>query len=215
MDVSKDVTWLVYPADVTELALNKGQVDAVADSEPIGSLLLNDKCVRTVSDQMLDEPYKNEFCCVVVISGKLSRDDPETAAKLTRAILRGAKWVGANPRAAAKIEVEKRYVSKADVDLNAAVLTKLSYEPAVESCRIGVINQCEELKKAGVLAQSTDPEKLAARAWQGYDSVTDEWLRNVQVQIVEGGGPVPMTIAELGKLAAGHPACCAKCCFGD
>ncbi len=73
-DVRKDVTWVVYPGELTELALNKGQVDAVADSEPIGSLLLNRNAVRTVVDQMLDAPYKDEFCCAVVISGRLARE---------------------------------------------------------------------------------------------------------------------------------------------
>ena len=199
IDTTKEVTWVVYPADVTSLALNKGQVDAVADSEPIGSLLLNQKCVRTISDQMLDAPYKDEFCCVVVISGKLARRDPATAAKLTRAIMRGSKWVGVNPRAAAKIEVEKRYISKADVELNAAVLTKLKYEPDVSTCRTGIENQCIELKEAGILSQSTDPHKLAERAWQSFDTVTDDWIRDVPVERIAGAGPVPLGPEGLGR----------------
>ena len=189
LDVQKDVTWVVYPADTTELALNKGLVDAVADSEPIGSLLLDHQCVRTISDQMLDEPYKTEYCCAVVISGRLAREDPATAAKVTRAILRGSKWVGKNPQAAAKIEVERRYVSKADVALNAAVLTKLSYEPGVESCRTGIDVQCVEMKGAHVLNASTDPHELAKRVWLDLDGVNDEWVRNVPVDAGHNPGP--------------------------
>jgi NitT/TauT family transport system substrate-binding protein len=215
MDPLKDVSWVIYPADVTEIVLNNGQVDAVADSEPIGSLLLNRNCVRTITDQMLDARYKDEFCCVIVVSGRLVRGDPATAAKLTRAIMRGAKWVGVNPRVAAKIEVEKRYVSKADVELNAAVLTKLRYEPRVNTCRSGIENQCLELKEAHVLDASTDPRKLAERAWQSLDTVTDDWIIHVPVEQVAGGGSVPLGPGGLGALAADHPACCNKCCFGD
>src|SRR5207247_11448472 len=40
IDPSKDVTWLVFPAGELGLALDKGEVDAVADSEPIGSMLV-------------------------------------------------------------------------------------------------------------------------------------------------------------------------------
>src|SRR5438445_2624809 len=37
IDPSKDIQWLVFPAGELWLALEKGEVDAVADSEPIGS----------------------------------------------------------------------------------------------------------------------------------------------------------------------------------
>src|ERR1044071_3771545 len=36
----KEITWLVFPAGELGLALDKGEVDAVADSEPIGSMLV-------------------------------------------------------------------------------------------------------------------------------------------------------------------------------
>jgi len=215
IDVQKEITWLVYPADSTELAMNKGQVDAVADSEPIGSLLLDQKCVRTIVDQMLDAPYKDEFCCAVVISGPLARRSPEIAAKLTRAIMRGSKWVGMNPQAAARIEVERRYISRANVELNAAILTKLKYEPAVETCRAGIDIQCVEMKAARVLNQSTDPHELARRAWLHLDGVTDDWVRDVPVARVDGAGPVRLTALEFAALAGKDPACCGKCCAGE
>src|SRR5437763_15854717 len=40
IDPGKEITWRVFPAGVLVLDLDKGEVDAVADSEPIGSLLL-------------------------------------------------------------------------------------------------------------------------------------------------------------------------------
>jgi NitT/TauT family transport system substrate-binding protein len=46
IDPSKEITWRVFPAGELGLALEKGEVDAVADSEPIGTLLLADGKVR-------------------------------------------------------------------------------------------------------------------------------------------------------------------------
>src|ERR1700722_16469180 len=63
MDPSRDVTWSVFPAGELGLALEKGEIDAVADSEPIGTLLLADSKVRNVVDQATDAPYKDEYCC--------------------------------------------------------------------------------------------------------------------------------------------------------
>jgi NitT/TauT family transport system substrate-binding protein len=215
IDVQKEITWLVYPGDLTELALRKDQVDAVADSEPIGSLLVNHKCVRTIADQMLDEPYSNEFCCVVVVNGPLARQSPEIAAKLTRAILRGSKWVGTNPRAAARIEVEKHYISKANVELNAAVLTKLRYEPAVASSLAGLELQCQEMKAAHVLNESTDPHELAQRAWLKLDGVSDDWIAKTSVAHLDGDGPLYMDPLMMAQLVAKNPTCCQKCCIGE
>src|SRR5246500_4577371 len=70
IDASREITWTVYPAGELGLALEKGQVDAVADSEPIGTLLMADGKVRNVADQAADAPYKDEYCCAVVVSGK-------------------------------------------------------------------------------------------------------------------------------------------------
>ena len=84
---SKDVSWRVFPAGELGLALEKGEVDAVADSEPIGSLLLADGKVRNVADQAKDMPYKDEYCCAVIVNGKflaaqsqrLGRRDPRAS----------------------------------------------------------------------------------------------------------------------------------------
>src|SRR5438046_4181839 len=51
IDAKKEITWLVFTAGELGLALDKGDVDAVADSEPIGSMLLASSKVRNVADQ--------------------------------------------------------------------------------------------------------------------------------------------------------------------
>src|SRR4029077_3289935 len=70
IDASKEINWRVFPAGELGLALDKGEVDAVADSEPIGSLLLAQGKVVNVSDQAKDPPYKDEYCCAVIVNGK-------------------------------------------------------------------------------------------------------------------------------------------------
>src|SRR2546421_12876077 len=56
----KEIQWIVFPAAQLGLALDKGEVDAVANAEPIGSLLLADGKVRNIADQATDEGYKDE-----------------------------------------------------------------------------------------------------------------------------------------------------------
>src|SRR5712664_1297527 len=111
IDPSKEITWLVYPAGELGLAINKGEVDAVADSEPIGSMLVAQGKVRNIADQAADVPYRDEYCCAVLVSGKFLARNPKATAAATRALLKAAKWVETNPAAAAKLSVEGKYLA--------------------------------------------------------------------------------------------------------
>ncbi len=96
LDPKNDVEWITFPADAVELALDRGQVDAVADAEPIGTILLAREKVHKVVDQATDLPYSEEFCCVTAVNGTFATKNPKAAAGVTRALLKGAKWVAAN-----------------------------------------------------------------------------------------------------------------------
>ncbi len=103
IDPCKEITWLVFPAGELGLALEKGEVDAVADSEPIGTLLVAEGKVKNVADQAKDAPYNDEYCCAVIVNGKFLAANPKAAAAATRALLKAAKWVETNPAAAARL----------------------------------------------------------------------------------------------------------------
>jgi len=211
-DASRDVKWVVYPADAVELALDNGQIDAVCDSEPIGTMLLESGKVRTIVDEAKDAPYSDEYCCVVSLSGRFAAENPSAAAKVTRAMMRGAAWVSVNPTAAAKLAVEKQYLGST-VNFNSAAISKLTYKPAVASCRQGLVEQARDLKRSGLLDPSTDPVELVNRAWLALDGVTDEWISTLKVEKVVDGGPLPPDIA-LAAMLAEKKACCNKCCVG-
>src|SRR5436190_8791856 len=138
IDPSKEITWLVFPAGELGLALDKGEVDAVADSEPIGTLLMADGKVRNVADQAQDSPYKEEYCCAVLANGKFLAKNPKAVAAATRALLKAAKWVETNPAAAAQLSVEKKYLAST-VEQNAVSISYLRYVPSVSGAEKAVI----------------------------------------------------------------------------
>src|SRR5438034_7498207 len=190
IDASKDVSWRVFPAGELGLALDKGEVDAVADSEPIGSLLIADGKVRNVADQAADAPYKDEYCCAVIVNGKYLTANPKAAAAATRALLKGAKWVEANPAAAARLSVEKKYLAS-NPELNTVAISHLRYVPSVSGAEAAVNSAAAEMKVAGMLSPSTNVAELGKRAFAHLDGVTDEWLQNLQVEKVAGGQVPP------------------------
>lgn len=200
IDASKDVTWLVFPAGELGLALDKGEIDAVADSEPIGSLLIADGKVRNIADQASDSPYKEEYCCAVLANGKFLAKNPKATAAATRALLKAAKWVETNPSAAARLSVEKKYLAS-NAELNSIAISHLRYIPSVSGAENAVKSAAAEMKRAGMLAPSTDVAGLANRAFVHLDGVTDQWLESLQVEKVAGGdAPTDRDVRRLAKL---------------
>ncbi len=213
IDAKKEIGWRVFPAGELGLALEKGEVDAIADSEPIGTLLIAGGKVRNVADQAVDAPYKDEYCCAVIVNGKFLADNPKAAAAATRALLKGAKWVEANPAAAARLSVEKKYLAS-NPELNTVAISHLRYVPSVSGAEKAVKSAAAEMKIAGMLSPSTDVEDLAKRAFARLDGVTDEWLQNLQVEKVAGGQVPPDENVRLAaELAAQHgPFTVSSCC---
>jgi NitT/TauT family transport system substrate-binding protein len=214
LDPSKDVEWRVYPAGELGLALSKGEVDAIADSEPIGTMLLADGKVKNVADQAKDPPYKDEYCCAVVCNGKWLKENPKAAAAATRAILKAAKWVQTNPRAAARMSVEKKYLAS-NPELNTTAIANLNYMPSITGAEKAISAAAVDMKKAGMLAPTTDPADLAKKAFQALDGVSDQWIENLKVEKV-AGGQIPSDQHErlLAELANPTPFMVATCCTG-
>jgi NitT/TauT family transport system substrate-binding protein len=190
IDPGKEITWRVFPAGELGLALDKGEVDAVADSEPIGSLLMAEGKVVNVADQAKDAPYKDEYCCAVIVNGKYLAANPKAAAGATRALLKAAKWVEANPAAAARLSVEKKYLAS-NPELNTVAISHLRYVPSVSGAEAAVNSAAAEMKTAGMLSPTTDVADLGKRAFAHLDGVSDEWLQNLEVEKVAGGQVPP------------------------
>src|SRR5881296_3733098 len=190
IDPSREITWLVYPAGELGLALDKGEVDAVADSEPIGSMLVAQGKVRNIADQAADMPYASEYCCAVLVNGKFLARNPKASAAATRALLRAAKWVEANPAAAARLSVEAKYLAST-VDQNTVAISHLRYVPSVSGAATAVRLASAEMKTAGMLSPSTDVDALAKRAFVHLDGVSDEWLKSLPIEKIAGGQVTP------------------------
>jgi NitT/TauT family transport system substrate-binding protein len=214
IDPGKEITWLVFPAGELGLALDKGEVDAVADSEPIGSLLMADGKVRNVADQAQDAPYKDEYCCAVLVNGKFLLKNPKAAASATRALLKAAKWVETNPAAAARMSVEKKYLAS-NPELNAVAISHLRYVPSVSGAEAAVKSAALEMKRAGMISPATDVDELAKRAFAHLEGVSDDWLKTLQVEQVAGGQLPPDQDARLHAELARTPKevwCGMACC---
>ncbi|MBS3948713.1 MAG: ABC transporter substrate-binding protein [Dethiobacter sp.] len=161
----KEVEWRAFPVAELELALDKGEVDAVAVGEPFGTTFaLNLAKFRVLLNQSIHAPYHAEYCCLWLIDGDLVENEPEVAAAITRAVLRAAQYVEDNPVEVGALIVEKGFVL-GTAELNGQILEALEFVPSVAGAREALLISFEAGKEIGVIDTDTDVVALTDRAF--------------------------------------------------
>jgi NitT/TauT family transport system substrate-binding protein len=164
IDPETEVQWREFPADLLGTALQRGEVQAVADSDPAAWLTQqrsNGELVEIASN--LSGDYANLSCCTLGVRTSLWTKDRSAVAALTNAVRDASIHVAANPDDAA--EIFSKYTPKVPVADLATMLRSHthSHHPSGEALRQEVIKITSDLKRASIIKPSTDPVKLADR----------------------------------------------------
>lgn len=162
-----DVKWKVFGTDVLEIALQRGEIDAIADGDPRAYFWLNDepgKYVQIASN--LDHGFENRVCCITGLSGNLVRDEPETARALTRALLEAQDWTVAKPEDAAQAFLPNAPKDRSIADL-VVVLKDQTHDhtPTGADLKTEIALYAQELRDINVFRPSTDPAAFAERVY--------------------------------------------------
>ncbi|SHH71661.1 ABC transporter substrate-binding protein [Pollutimonas bauzanensis] len=157
----EQVDWRQFPQDLFGEALRKGEVDAIAGDDPLLYTLREDNKLREIATN-LDGDYANRTCCVLGLSGKLVRNDPDGAAAISRAVIDAQRWTASNPDESARI-FAPFIPSKVPVERVAVILRSHTHDHASTGAtlRSEVVGYAQDLKKIKVLSQNLNIEKYA------------------------------------------------------
>ena len=169
---SSEVTFTVFSRNDLAQALQNKAVDAIVLGDPQASITQEEYGLTALIDTATDPAYKDEYCCAAFVTNKLAEENPEAAAAFTRAVQKASQWVQENPDEAAKIIVDKKYVS-GDADFCAQVLKSYNYKPSVQGGYDALKLSAEQLTEIGILKEGTDATKFADNAYIFFDDVPD------------------------------------------
>ncbi|MFT4268592.1 MAG: ABC transporter substrate-binding protein [Xenophilus sp.] len=163
IDIEKDVQWRVYPADLLDVAVKKGEVQAIADGDP--NLYLIEKRnpgLFTELGNSAKGEYAERLCCVIGARGQLARSDRPVAASIARALAQASDYVAENPNEAAR--VYSQYAPKVPVEDLQNLLAGLAYKhhPGGRALQAEVEHFARDFQGAGILKKSTDPARFAS-----------------------------------------------------
>jgi NitT/TauT family transport system substrate-binding protein len=165
IDPNTDVDWRAYPDNLLQLAVEKGEVQALLASDPIAYLWLKDSAYKEVASN-LDGEYKDKSCCIVGLRGRLVREDPLVARAVVQALLDAAMFISQNP--------DKAAVSFQPYAPKAATLADLQgmvryhthhHHPVGAVLKQELKTYADDLKLVSVFKPSTDTAKFAERIY--------------------------------------------------
>lgn len=165
LDPDKDVEWKQYPQELMSMAVEKGEIQAYVAGDPNVYYQVknsNGNLFRVASNATNE--FADRTCCVLGVRGGLLREDPEAAIAVTRAVLEASQMVNANPSHA--VEVAGHYAPRSATPADLTEMLK-SYpygeQPIGSDFQRQVLLYANELKRAGVLKPSTDPQRYVNR----------------------------------------------------
>ncbi|MGA2549090.1 MAG: ABC transporter substrate-binding protein [Burkholderiaceae bacterium] len=162
IDADHEVSWRQYPANLLGIAVDKGEVQAIADGDP-NLYLLEKQNPNTYVELAtnLSGEYANKVCCVIGARGELVRNERATAANLARAIVEASDFVADNPNEAARIFAKySPNVPQDDLRKLYATLTH-HHHPVGNALRDEIEFYARDFQTAGILKKSTDPARFS------------------------------------------------------
>ncbi|EON20757.1 ABC transporter substrate-binding protein [Cupriavidus necator] len=166
IDPDKDITWRQYPADLLGVAVDKGEIQAIADGDP--NLYLLEKRTNGAYVELatnLTGEYARKVCCVVGARGELVRNDRPAATSLARAIVQATDYVNENPNEAARVFA--RYSPKINPEDLRKLYATLTYthHPTGVDLRDEIAFYADDFRRIGVLKKTTDAKRLAQHVY--------------------------------------------------
>jgi NitT/TauT family transport system substrate-binding protein len=171
LDPRSDVTWETHePAEAIGL-LGEGRVDAYLGFPPDPQEMHARGIGHVVVNSMVDRPWSQYFCCMVVANREFVSRHPEATRRALRAILNGIDLSGRDPEGAVRFLVDQGYTSQYDYTLQAVRTIhaggwRADYDPE-DTLRYYALR----LYEAGMITSS--PGSIIARGtdWRFLDEV--------------------------------------------
>ena len=162
IDPERDITWKAYQGDLLGLAVEKGEIQAIAYSDPLLYRIERDSKEGFIElATNTSPPYQDKTCCVIGVGGTLVRQNRPVVAALAKSLLDAYDWTHTHQEEGAKIF--QKYATNLTIEELKHLYKQLNLHahPVGTDLRSQLVFYARDFKDLGVLKPTTDPEKLA------------------------------------------------------
>jgi NitT/TauT family transport system substrate-binding protein len=112
-----DINWVTHPFTEAAQLLAEGKIDAFLGFPPEPQELRAKKIGHVVLNSMMDRPWSQYFCCMVIGNREFVRKHPVATKRTLRAIMKATDYCAREPERAARFLVDKGYTKNYDFAL--------------------------------------------------------------------------------------------------
>lgn len=170
----EDVEFVNYSMPDLATALDNGAVDAVAMHDPVAYQSETSYGFKKIMDTGIDEKFKDEYCCIGLVTNTLIKEHPSAAAAYTRAVMKACAFIQAQPEEAAKLQIDHGYIS-GDADTNASLLGSYDFSPSSSRVETDLRNAITELQGTGDVKKDLDVDSFVAAHIAKLDDVPESY----------------------------------------
>jgi len=117
LNPNKDINWVTYPFAEAAQLLAQGKIDAFLGFPPEPQELRAKKIGHVVVNSMMDRPWSQYFCCMVIGNQEFVRKHPVATKRALRAILKATDICALEPELAARSIVDRGFTQRYDYAL--------------------------------------------------------------------------------------------------
>lgn len=172
-----EIELVVYNMTDLPLALSNGAVDAIAVHDPVATAGEEEYGFKKILDLTDDEKFKNEYCCTSFVATDFYNKHPEATAAYTRALMKAAAYVQADPEGAAKFQIDNDQCS-GELATNTKLLSSYNYQPSVSAMESTFRNACSDLLDIGDLQEGRNLDEFTKEHVAQLDGVPDTYVYN-------------------------------------
>jgi NitT/TauT family transport system substrate-binding protein len=173
LNPTTDVTWTTLPRPEAQQRFKDGKIDAVIAFPPAVQELQAKKIGHMVVNSMVDKPWSEYFCCMVVGRQEFVQRNPVATKRALRAILNATDIVARAPERAAKLLVDRGFTTNYDYALQAMrdipYNTWREYDPG-DTLRFYALR----LREAGMINSSPDEIIAKSTDWRFLNELKQE-----------------------------------------
>lgn len=170
LDPNTDITWITRPTPEAIQLFSEGKVDGFLAFPPRAQELRVKKIGRVVVNSMMDKPWSQYFCCMVVANRDFAKKNPVATRRALRAFLKSTDYCAREPERVVQFMIDKGYTDNYEYALEAlqqmAYYRWREYDPE-DTLRFYALR----LHEAGMI--KGNPEEIIARStdWRFFNEI--------------------------------------------
>ena len=163
-----DFSWRDFPAAEAIIALQNGDVEVAVVPDQVGQRFVQDGVLRVIRS-LDDVDFAQDNCCVLGMTGDFIDENPETAARITRAVYRVSRWLDEsddNKREGVNLLIEHGYASASvNVDYVVGLMSAWRWGMPHDLTEQTLMISIDEFQAMDVIDPNLDPETIKEQIW--------------------------------------------------